>query len=79
MRYLEDCTITYAWVSWNEAGVAVVSEPEALKRRAFRAARVIDESERILYLYFPMGSQSHLRKAFLRNIAKDGLSVGNKT
>ena len=79
MHYLEDCTVTYAWVSWNEAGEAVVSEPEILERRAFRAARVIDESERILFLYFPMVSQPRLRKAFLGQIVKSDLTVGGKT
>lgn len=76
MHYLEDCTVLYAWVTWNEGGDAErVCGPEVLTRPAFRAARVADDSEQLLYLYFPSKSTGSQRKLLLRQIVKIGLKI----
>ena len=77
MHYTEFCTIKYAWVAWDEQGQISISEPEVEERKCFRVARLLDEeSERILFLYFPSRPNPRLFASFLKQVGEKGVTIG---
>lgn len=78
MRFNEYCPIHTAHVEWeDQAGIVEYDGIE--QRRPFRAARLVDDSERFLFLYFPRRSRPKAIEKFLLDKVESGLKVDDKT
>lgn len=81
MRFTEYCTIHTAHVQWNNAKVpeGAVEYDGIEQRRPFRAARLVDNSERFLFLYFPQKSKLKAVERFLLNAIDKGIKTNDET
>lgn len=76
MNYLNHSTVDVrtAYVEWDTAGNGIVTRFDLLQRPSFRAARLVDDSKRFLFLNFPRRAYKSQLLKFLRNADLDGIS-----
>ncbi|THH10624.1 hypothetical protein EW145_g1192 [Phellinidium pouzarii] len=78
MHLKDYCSVNVAWVEWGTCGKGYIALSELQERRSFRAARLVDNSERFLLLNFPRSSRGTILYQYLSEIVQDGVLIGTE-
>ncbi|KAI5121988.1 hypothetical protein M0805_001821 [Coniferiporia weirii] len=81
MRITDYGSVNQAWIEWDESGGGTkgyITHSELQERPSFRAARLVDDPERFLFLNFPRSSRAAPLRQYLLGAIKNGVLVNKK-
>ncbi|KAH8113176.1 RNA dependent RNA polymerase-domain-containing protein [Phellopilus nigrolimitatus] len=78
MLNIPQCFVHHAWVEWDSSGKGIITRSVRQTGNSFRAARLIDNPDRFLFIDFPRKSDANNLRDYLMEIIRDGVVLAGR-